>query len=121
LGQIFYASLDIIADAAVQFHVFAEGILNGPMLHGAAVKKRWATFAGHVDDEIGLGERGVAQAFRELAFDGQATFGKHRDRGFVDKTDRLQACTLGDDYVGGIAAGNRFRHLAADAVAYANE
>jgi hypothetical protein len=54
LGQIFYASLDIIADAAVEFQVFAEGILNGPMLDRVAVKERWAAFAGHVDDEVGL-------------------------------------------------------------------
>jgi hypothetical protein len=53
-GQFLYVAFDIIANAAVGFYSFAEGIVDLPIFKWEAGKKSGAGNARHVDDEVGF-------------------------------------------------------------------
>ena len=63
----------------------------------------------------------VRSPFEKLSFERDAAFAQNSLRCVVNKTERADTGVFCCDDVRGVAAWNRFRHLAADAIANAHE
>lgn len=120
-GQFLKARLDIIANAAVSFQVFAERTGDRPVFALVAFKSLRARKSGHVNDQIRLLESVIAEPFRKLTFHADATLFNCRARSGIDKAERTQARAFDHHDVGEMMARERLSNLATHAIPHADK
>jgi hypothetical protein len=105
----------------VNFHVLAERIAHGPFFYIVLREERLTVNAGHIDHQVRLLQSVAVQSFGKLPVNRNAALPQDGDRRLVNKAQRRNSRAFrGDDVRAGVPR-NRFRHLAADAIAHAHK